>query len=233
MYATDFGASRISGVDVERLRSSIASSICFALAIADFDLLGELLIGDAVLPGQASAAARCGWAIRMRALNEMGHLPGPPPYDKETTEETPWSRAAYEFQRDYHPAYVDALLCASILARQEAWIDESRGGNDGIDTALLHCIIDAAWGDDDRGSARAMAQKVNDLEIPLDLRAEVLAEIATIALAQRYDLVGLRRLLKLLHKTPLRKIRSVQLASQFLTNQIALAECLESRITRD
>jgi hypothetical protein len=230
MYATDFGANSIPGIDVERLRASISSSICYAISIADFDLLVELLISDAVLPGPASAAARCGWAIRSQTLSEMVHLPGPPPYDKETTEETPEAWAAYEFQRDYHPAYVDALLCASILARKEVWFDPSRDNVSDSGAIPLHYIMDAAWADGDWGSAGMMARKFDDLEVPLNLRAEVLAEVATIALVQRYDLIGLRRFLDLLQETPLWHTRGVQLAHQFLTNQFTLARYLESRV---
>ncbi|MFI6413712.1 DUF6895 family protein [Streptomyces sp. NPDC050585] len=221
MYATDFGATGVPGVDVERLRASVSSSICFALAIADYDLLGELLLGDAVLPGEASPAARCGWAVRTRTLNTLGHLPGPPPCEDEPPEDDPRARTAYLFWRDYHPAYVDALLCTSLLGRAEPWFTEP---HDTLSAGSVPArIVDTAWPDGDGGPSGRMARTVEELEIPAGLRAPVLAEMAAIALVRRYDLIGLRRLLELLEGTPFKDTGTVESVRRFLTNQFALA----------
>ncbi|MFI8456948.1 DUF6895 family protein [Kitasatospora sp. NPDC085464] len=226
MYATDFGSDRIPGADEDRLRSSIGSALCFAVAIRDFDLLGELLLADAVLPGNASAFACCGWALRTRVLDSRGSLPGPAFRVDEYRRRGALGRASYAFQHSYHPAYVDALLCATLLRRQDEWPESDPHGRAAHDPGTLRRIVDLAW-PDPSSPGKETALELCALPIPLADRVETLIEVAAIEIVRHYDLLALRQLLREVHGSPLERSRGVQVGARFLSNQIALSRQLE------
>ncbi|MEV7781367.1 hypothetical protein [Kitasatospora sp. NPDC088351] len=236
MYATDFGAAGIPGIDTERLRSSIGSTICFALAIDDFDLLGELLLADAVLPGHASAAARCGWAVRTRVLDDRGALPGPTFRDAELAKQEPAGRAGYRFYHSYHTTYVDALLCAAVLSRRHHWFapepaDGPRADEPQADDRRIRRIAGLAWPGGPRSGAAAALLDLCTRSIVPGARLGPLAETAIIEVVRRYDLVALRRILQEVRGSSIAESRSIAVATRFLANQTALATCLESPVT--
>ncbi|MFF7635861.1 DUF6895 family protein [Kitasatospora sp. NPDC008050] len=221
MYVTDFGQDEIPGITPEDLRSSIGSAACLALAISDFDILGELQLADAVVPGTASGAVQCGWALRTHVLHKQGFLPGPTFRDEDYERQPAAGRDAYRFLHQYHVAYVDALLCATVLARNEEWLSPGENATPAVPSPDALRIVDIAWPSPPHRTPPAVA---NLLELPIApaVLLEALTEAATIAIVRRYDLTALTRMVVASKDSRAGDSKGIQVAAQFLSNQASL-----------
>ncbi|CAM5295183.1 hypothetical protein GCM10010222_49430 [Streptomyces tanashiensis] len=222
MYATDFGKRQLTGIDPVAVRSAVASAICFALVIGDFDVLGELLLADAVIPGNASSAAHCGWALRTSVLSGRGTLPDPSfrqdEYDGTSGEE----RRAYRFLHQYHVEYVDALLCAVLLARGSTWPGGAVEPESAGRTLDVQHVVDIAWPPRTADTSSAVVEQLRALPVRPDRLAETVWETAVVATVLRYDLRALLRLLREFRDTPAESSKGYRTAARFLSNQAAL-----------
>jgi hypothetical protein len=179
------------------------------------------------LPGPASEAARSGWALRTLVLERTDALPGPSFRAEEFRRQTAAGGAAYAFYHSYHTAYVDALLCASLLTRRCRWLD----GDDRVDAGAraglpeAQQVADIAWPGPRSATEDALVALCVPPQAPVG-HVETLTEVALIDLAKRYDLVSLRHLLQEIRGSRLENRRSPRGAARFLANQAALPSCL-------
>ncbi|MFF3207702.1 DUF6895 family protein [Streptomyces sp. NPDC002962] len=219
IYLSDFGWSEIKGIDSRILRKRLSGAISFALAVGDFDILGELLLSDAALPGGASSAAHCGWAVRKKTLEDRGYLPGPGFRIDEYRDLSEAGQEAYAFWHKYHVAYVDALLCASLLARSSSWLSSQPVYVD--QDCDVQKTMDIAW-PDLTAEAASIAATLHACPVAPAQLWETLTEMAAITVIRRYDLLALWNLLKELNRSSLKPSSAVNMAGQFLSNQLQL-----------
>jgi hypothetical protein len=119
MYATDFGTHPLpASVDRDRVTGMVDAGIAFHLLTENLDLLGELLLGAAMLGNLDSPAFRLGWHVMVDVWSELGFLPSPT-FDRSTYAALDGAAAsAYAFRHVYHTTYVGGILGAVALATQ-------------------------------------------------------------------------------------------------------------------
>lgn len=133
MYATDFGLRRLPApLDRDRTAAMIDAGLAWNIMSEDLDLLGELLLGAAVLRRPWSPYARFAWCMFATTWDEFGFLPGPN-FDAQEYSSLEGDEASdYAFEHLYHTNYVGGILCAVLLRHPES------GGDTTAWTASTH-----------------------------------------------------------------------------------------------
>ena len=188
MYATDFGRRSLPAtVDVARVRDVVEAGIAYHLLSENLDLLGELLLGSAILGSMDAPAFALGWWALTDVWSDPGFLPSPT-FDRSAFARLEGVAAsAYAFRHIYHTTYVGGILCAVMLARQDRDDDghapPARSGTDAelaercrraVADALAFCEghPEAASGSDsgiDMQTARGEEQEGDRPLPPLDM----------------------------------------------------------------
>ena len=120
MYVTDFGVRRLpASLNLGRIRAMIDAGLAWHIMSEDVDLLGELLIGAAVLRQPWSPYAQFAWQMLARTWDELGFLPGPNFKAHEYASLAGDEASAYALKHLYHTNYVGGLLCAVLLSHPE------------------------------------------------------------------------------------------------------------------
>ena len=149
LYATDFGARPLPPVlDRDVMASLVAEAIPWQLAGADLDIMGELLMCDAIVGDGSSPASAAGWHAVWSAWSSLGFLPSPS-FDANTfSAGSDGNRDAYAVANIYHTQFVFGMLCGLMLA-QEAGPTHSPArsprmpGPDAYRTAAGRCRVAA------------------------------------------------------------------------------------------
>jgi hypothetical protein len=128
MYLTDFGERGVPvDVSYERVSDMVDACLAWQLLTANMDLMGELLVGTALLGAAWSPYARLAMGMLMAVWDEFGFLPSAA-FDVERYRALSGDEAsAYAFHHVYHTTYVAGILCEVLLRcperrpRHEAW----------------------------------------------------------------------------------------------------------------
>ena len=139
MYATDFGQHPLSpAVDLARVRDMVEAGIAYHLLSENLDLLGELLLGSAILGDMETPAFALGWWAVTDVWSDPGFLPSPT-FDRSAFAVLEGVAAsAYAFRHIYHTTYVGGILCAVMLTRQRRDDDvHAPPARPGIDAELV------------------------------------------------------------------------------------------------
>jgi len=123
MYVTDFGARAVpSELRGDAVWHTIDAAIAWCTAVADYDLLAELLLAQLLLRRRLSKYGALAWRRSREIWDALGFLPSPSlsaASFRALTDQT--EQRQYAFHNMYHTVLVSGLLCAAFL---QMWVDD-------------------------------------------------------------------------------------------------------------
>jgi hypothetical protein len=173
MYLTDFGARGVpDDVSYGRVSDMVDACLAWQLLTANMDLMGELLVGAALLGGAWSPYARLAMRMLIAVWDEFGFLPSSA-FDVERYRAVSGDEAsAYAFHHVYHTTYVAGILCQILLRcperreRPEAWTHAVHA-----DSSLLSRCEDVVRAADAFCSLRGSDRRGDTAELPKTVAA--------------------------------------------------------------
>jgi hypothetical protein len=132
MYITDFGRNDPpSSVDISAVQVLVDATIAWQIWNDDLDLLAELLLCYHFLRRPWSAYAKLAWDVLEFAWSYSPTLRGPHFSEDHFNTLSGKASEAYQFEYNYHTAYVGGLLCAALIRRpmHEPRTDQSTGNS--------------------------------------------------------------------------------------------------------